>query len=380
MAKKAGIAVIMCLLALLFSACSGNGIGVDSASSHTTVIIKPPSESQNNAGGDKTEKPRFPPEERVLSMEMGGQFLKLNDSFACLFDGKVFTGNEESGLSLLCEGVTAEKIYFDGTNVYYADKSGISAVYPGGGRQLLSTDNTRRMAVWDGRIYYIKQDSGAGDIQGELWSVDVGGGSPVLSLNAKVKKSFSVYNGWIYYISQDGGLYRNMLFGSVPTALAPNADEILCVTDSALYYREDADTGNIRRLDLKTAANISLGLYGQIRLIGDSVYVMSRRDRLGRVDNLFSLYAVNDLTAEQSFIVMFQNIGDDIFRYYQNGFAYLQRESSLYRVEAEDPLQEKQRLFPDDTVFIGGTAYYKHGNEITAVGCQSGESWVIKVE
>ena len=26
------------------------------------------------------------------------------------------------------------------------------------------------------------------------------------------------------------------------------------------------------------------------------------------------------------------------------------------------------------------TQSYKHGNEITAVGCQSGESWVIKVE
>ena len=287
---------------------------------------------------------------------------------------------KRAGCPCFVRGVTAEKIYFDGTNVYYADKSGISAVYPGGGRQLLSIDNTRRMAVWDGRIYYIKQDSGAGDIQGELWSVDVGGGSPVLSLNAKVKKSFSVYNGWIYYISQDGGLYRNMLFGSVPTALAPNADLYVYLFDSALYYREDADTGNIRRLDLKTAANISLGLYGQIRLIGDSVYVMSRRDRLGRVDNLFSLYAVNDLTAEQSFIVMFQNIGmiySDIIKM----ALHICRGKAAFTVwKPKIRFRKNRDFFPTIPFSLAERLITNMGNEITAVGCQSGESWVIKVE
>jgi len=296
--------------------------------------------------------------------------------------GIVLADLQTAGYTYL-SGDSASELYFDGNQVCYTTDEGIYALSMEGETVKLSDHMSYALWVEGEKIYFIRQTNLNSELPlGELWCMEADGSGAVVILPTQIKGDFCIKGGWIYYVSaDDGALYRSMLFGSQAVKLADGPLEICFVTERGVYYRELGGRQTVRRIDLRTNANISLGAYGEIVAMGDSIAFMARREGAnGSLDNRFTLMSFDDRTQEMSELLVFENVGADSLAWVQEGYVYLYgADGGVYRMALEDGTQTKEALFAGDTVFAGGRAWHVGSNVLEVYDCTTLETTAIQL-
>lgn len=278
-------------------------------------------------------------------------------------------------------GAGARSLYYSGGDLFYTSDSGIFRVTPQGETQLLSEELSYAMRLED-KLYYIRQtDLAEEEALGELWCMNPDGSGRVAILAEEVAGSFCIRDGWVYYIARsDGGLYRAMLFGSQSTELAAGVREICLVTDRAVYYKENSERQALRRVDLRTGANISLGAYGECAVSGETICVMARKERPWGLDNQFTLMSFDDRAQEMTDLLVFENIGTDSLLWQAGDYVYMRRASGvIYRMDLQDPGQEKEDLFSAQAVFADGYIFDLQAGGLAVYDCAAAETRVLPI-
>ncbi len=280
-------------------------------------------------------------------------------------------------------GNVASEIYFDGKQVYYTGDDGIYALDMGGEIMRLSENLSYALWVENGKIYYIRQtDLHTETPNGELWCMNSDGSGAVMILGTRIKGDFCIKDGWVYYTSaEDGALYRSMLYGSQIVKLADGPVKLCFVTERGVYYKEQSGRMTLRRIDLRTNVNISLGAYGEFAVVGDTIVVMARRESaVSGLDNQFTLMTFDDRTQEQAVLLVFENVGADSLGWLQENYVYMHRDGGgVYRMALDDALQTKEELFSGDAVFTEGRAWHITEKALEIYDCATLETVTIKL-
>lgn len=354
---------------------------------------EPPLTVTVDPGNSMAETPEDTPPSGETASDVSGGAAVPQGGILTAKDGKAVFLSQQGGIALAdqAEGSyrylssdMAAEVYFDGRQAYYTGDDGIFAVDPEGESRKISEHLSYKLWIEGDKIFYIRQTDLSSELPfGELWCMDTDGGGAVLILGTHIKGDFCIKDGWIYYISaDDGALYRSMLYGSQIVKLADGPAELCFVTERGVYYKEKKSTQNLRRIDLRTNTNLSLGAYGEIVAAGDTIAVMARRElHTGGLHNLFSLMVFDETAGELVGVLDFENIGADSLAWLEGDYVYMYRaEGGTYRMALSDASQTKEVLFEGDTVFSDGCAWHIGGNGPEVYDCATGEVTVIEME
>ena len=333
---------------------------------------------QNEPEGEEVkENPKI---KGVEVTSEGGRFVMTGG--AAVFtvpDGGIAMANIGGEQYHIISEASPERVFFDGTKIFYFNDEGIFSLSSDGETFCLTDDRTYQMWLDNERIYYVKQKNLAERV-GELWAIDKDGSNAVVILPEKIKGSFCVGNGWVYFTSEkSGAICRSMLYGSASETLVQGG-EIAFTTDTGLYYYEDSDKELLRRYGLRTGSFIAAGAYADFVEIDEVVYVLSRNENdKGEIDNLFTLTSYDGNTYEIRDLVIFENIGDDRLEYVMDGYVYLSRnDGTVYRIRLDDSEQNKEGVYAVTPVFIDGKAYYLKGTDLMIDDLANGEIKILK--
>ena len=250
----------------------------------------------NTANNEELEK-----EEKQTSMQKGGTFCKIGTT-AVFYEeqnNSIYTSNTEENttkkIAELPDG--AEKIYFDGENIYaipyyYRGKGiykidlegNITKIYEGASLQIWITEN---------KIYFVNQigyDSINQNPQGTLCSMEKDG-SNITNIAEKIKNYFIINNNKIYYTTQNRKMYQIDIDGSNEVELTQGRKFVLTVDDNYLTYIDYAEQEAKHILNLETKEDILVGYFGEVKTYAGKTYINIRK-RLddGSIDEKYTLF------------------------------------------------------------------------------------------
>ena len=169
-------------------------------------------------------------EEKTKSMQSGNTFCKIEGTIIYYQDSdkgiyiQKENDNQFTKLATIENGL--EKMYFDGTSIYYMpnyyNDKGIYKVDLQGNTQKISENSSLQLYITDDKIYFVKQigyDDYNKNPQGTLCVMDKDG-SNLIELAQNIKNDFFISNGKIYYTTQTREMYQIDLDGTNKINLA----------------------------------------------------------------------------------------------------------------------------------------------------------------
>ena len=329
----------------------------DENNSEKTAIL-----NSNKANNEKLEK-----EEKQISMQQGETFCKIGTT-AVFYEEEnksIYTYNtDEKTTKKLAEVPNgAEKIYFDGENIYTIpsyykgkgiykiDLSGtVTKIYEGSSLQLWITDN---------KIYFVNQigyDSINQNPQGTLCSMDKDG-TNITNIAEKIKNYFIVNNNKIYYTTQNSNMYQINIDGTEQTELAQGRKFILTINDKYLTYIDYAEQEAKHILNLETKEDVLVGYFGEVKTYAGNTYINIRK-RLddGSIDEKYTLFEVKeDGTANE--IGQYADFGTDL-NYIINDKAYISNQNDgTSTINLKDGEKQKTEDYDNCKYYLGGYGY-----------------------
>lgn len=329
----------------------------DENNSEKTAIL-----NSNKANNEKLEK-----EEKQISMQQGETFCKIGTT-AVFYEEEnksIYTYNtDEKTTKKLAEVPNgAEKIYFDGENIYTIpsyykgkgiykiDLSGtVTKIYEGSSLQLWITDN---------KIYFVNQigyDSINQNPQGTLCSMDKDG-TNITNIAEKIKNYFIVNNNKIYYTTQNRKMYQINIDGTEQTELAQGRKFILTINDKYLTYIDYAEQEAKHILNLETKEDVLVGYFGEVKTYAGNTYINIRK-RLddGSIDEKYTLFEVKeDGTANE--IGQYADFGTDL-NYIINDKAYISNQNDgTSTINLKDGEKQKTEDYDNCKYYLGGYGY-----------------------
>lgn len=213
-------------------------------------------------------------EEKTKSMQSGNTFCKIEDTivFYQESDKTIYMQKEEENqytkLATIESGI--EKMYFDGTAIYYMPNyykgKGIYKVDLQGNTQKISENSSLQLYLTDDKIYFVKQigyDNYNKNPQGTLCVMDKNGGN-LIELAQNVKNDFFISNNKIYYTTQTREMYEMNLDGTNQINLAKGRKFVLCTSEKYLIYVDYADQEAKHILNLETKEDSIIGYGGKV--------------------------------------------------------------------------------------------------------------------
>ena len=327
----------------------------DENNSEKTAIL-----NSNKANNEKLEK-----EEKQISMQQGETFCKIGTT-AVFYEEEnksIYTYNtdEKTTKKLLTNG--AEKIYFDGENIYTIpsyykgkgiykiDLSGtVTKIYEGSSLQLWITDN---------KIYFVNQigyDSINQNPQGTLCSMDKDG-TNITNIAEKIKNYFVINNDKIYYTTQNRKMYQINIDGTDEIELTQGRKFVLTVNDKYLTYIDYAEQEAKHILNLETKEDVLVGYFGEVKTYTGNTYINIRK-RLddGSIDEKYTLFEVKeDGTANE--IGQYADFGTDL-NYIINDKAYISNQNDgTSTINLKDGEKQKTEDYDNCKYYLGGYGY-----------------------
>ena len=325
------------------------------------------SESTSLINTNKVNNEELEKEEKQISMQKGGDFCKIGTT-AVFYEeenNSIYTYNTEEKTTKKIAEVPngAEKIYFDGENIYSIpsyykgkgiykiDLSGtVTKIYEGSSLQLWITDN---------KIYFVNQigyDSINQNPQGTLCSMDKDG-TNITNIAEKIKNYFTVNNDKIYYTTQNRKMYQINIDGTDEIELTQGRRFVLTVNDKYLTYIDYAEQEAKHILKLDTKEDVLVGYFGEVKTYAGNTYVNIRK-RLddGSIDEKYTLFEIKeDGTANE--IGQYADFGTDL-NYIINDKAYISNQNDGASIIN---LKDGEKLSAEDykncIYYLGGYGY-----------------------
>ena len=329
----------------------------DENNSEKTAIL-----NSNKANNEKLKK-----EEKQISMQQGETFCKIGTT-AVFYEEEnksIYTYNtDEKTTKKLAEVPNgAEKIYFDGENIYTIpsyykgkgiykiDLSGtVTKIYEGSSLQLWITDN---------KIYFVNQigyDSINQNPQGTLCSMDKDG-TNITNIAEKIKNYFVINNDKIYYTTQNRKMYQINIDGTDEIELTQGRKFVLTVNDKYLTYIDYAEQEAKHILNLETKEDVLVGYFGEVKTYTGNTYINIRK-RLddGSIDEKYTLFEVKeDGTANE--IGQYADFGTDL-NYIINDKAYISNQNDgTSTINLKDGDKQKTEDYDNCKYYLGGYGY-----------------------
>lgn len=329
----------------------------DENNSEKTAIL-----NSNKANNEKLEK-----EEKQISMQQGETFCKIGTT-AVFYEEEnksIYTYNtDEKTTKKLAEVPNgAEKIYFDGENIYtipsYYDGKGIYKIDLSGTVTKIYEGSSLQLWITDNKIYFVNQigyDSINQNPQGTLCSMDKDG-TNITNIAEKIKNYFVINNDKIYYTTQNRKMYQINIDGTEQTELAQGRKFILTINDKYLTYIDYAEQEAKHILNLETKEDVLVGYFGEVKTYAGNTYINIRK-RLddGSIDEKYTLFEVKeDGTANE--IGQYADFGTDL-NYIINDKAYISNQNDgTSTINLKDGEKQKTEDYDNCKYYLGGYGY-----------------------
>ena len=330
-------------------------------------------QGENNIGEtviqtpNKVSNEEFEKEEKQTSMQNGGKFCKIGIT-AVFYEEEnksIYTYNtEEKATKKLAELPNeAEKIYFDGENIYaipsYYKGKGIYKIDLNGTVTKIYEGSSLQLWITDNKIYFVEQigyDSINQNPQGTLCSMDKDG-TNVTNIAKSVKNYFFIQNDKIYYTTQNRKMYQINTDGTEQIELTQGRKFTLAVGEKYLIYIDYAEQEAKHILDLETKEDILVGYFGEAKTYAGNTYVNIRK-RLddGSIYEKYTLFEIKeDGTANE--IGQYADFGTDL-NYIINDKAYIYNQSDgVSTINLKDGEKQLAEDYKNCKYYLGGYGY-----------------------
>ena len=322
-------------------------------------------------------------DEKRNSMQSGGLFAKNGNVLIYVGDtGNIYmvdTKTNENRLLVKC--LRPERLYFDGTYVYYMPsyqiERGIFRVSLKGESKKISPNSSIQLWLTDDKIYFTDQigfDEMNRTPQGNLCSMNKDG-SNIQVVIKNIKNNFYILDQSIYYTDLSSrSLYRAKLDGSDPQLLARGRTYIHTFLGRYGIYSDYA-TGETKHLfNVLTSENIELGQFGVCLQINGETYIETREKGSDGKPSMtdWSILQVNKESGKTNKLASLNisNVGIDMMQYVSDGWAYrfspLGRNGSkagTYRVKLSSDTHETEFVTDQYLNYLDGYGYYVDQNE-----------------
>ena len=306
-------------------------------------------------------------EEKEVSMHVGGTFCKIENKIVFYEDKNKsiylydLNDNKTSKIATLENG--ANKIYFDGENIYfvpyYYSGKGIYKVDLQGTIKKISEKSSLQLWLTEDKIYFVKQigyDDYNQNPQGTICVMDKDG-SNVVELAKNIKNDFFIQNEKIYYTTQDRKMYAINKDGTNQEELVQGRKFVIATAEKYILYIDYANQEAEHILNLETKEDSIIGNYGILKKYQGKAYLNARK-RLddGSIENDYTLFEIQeDGTIKE--IGKFADFKTDL-KYIINGKAYLSNEQEgTYTINLKNNQKESANNYKDCKYFLGGYGY-----------------------
>lgn len=329
----------------------------DENNSEKTAIL-----NSNKANNEKLEK-----EEKQISMQQGKTFCKIGTT-AVFYEEEnksIYTYNtDEKTTKKLAEVPNgAEKIYFDGENIYtipsYYNGKGIYKIDLSGTVTKIYEGSSLQLWITDNKIYFVNQigyDSINQNPQGTLCSMDKDG-TNITNIAEKIKNYFIVNNDKIYYTTQNRKMYQINIDGTDEIELTQGRKFVLTVNDKYLTYIDYAEQEAKHILNLETKEDVLVGYFGEVKTYAGNTYINIRK-RLddGSIDEKYTLFEEKeDGTANE--IGQYADFGTDL-NYIINDKAYISNQNDgTSTINLKDGDKQSAEEYNNCKYYLGGYGY-----------------------
>lgn len=329
----------------------------DKNNSEKTAIL-----NSNKANNEKLEK-----EEKQISMQQGETFCKIGTT-AVFYEEEnksIYTYNtDEKTTKKLAEVPNgAEKIYFDGENIYsipsYYMGKGIYKIDLQGNVQKIYEGSSLQLWITDNQIYFVKQigyDEINGNPQGTLCVMDKDGKN-IVEIAQNIKNYFFIHDGKIYYTTQDRKMYSINLDGTKQEEINQGRKFVIATSEKYLLYIDYANQEAEHIVNLETKEDNIIGHFGLLKKCQGKTYLNARK-RLddGSIEKDYTLFEIQeDGTVKEH--GKFAGFETDL-KYIINEKAYLSNEKEgTYTINLENSQKESADNYKNCNYFLGGYGY-----------------------
>lgn len=306
-------------------------------------------------------------EEKETSMQTGGTFCKIENQVVFYEDKNEsiysynINDNKTSKIIKLEHG--ANKIYFDGENIYYVPYyyrgKGIYKVDLQGNVQKIYDGASLQLWLTEDKIYFVKQ-IGFDDInqnpQGTICVMDKDGNN-IVELAQNIKNDFFIQDEKIYYTTQDRKMYVINKDGTNQEELVQGRKFVIGTAPKYILYIDYANQEAKHILNLETKEDSIIGYFGQFKTSQGKTYLNARK-RLddGSLDTDYTLFEIKEDGTVQEY-GKFADFGTDL-KYIINGKGYLSTgQEGTYTINLEDNQKESADNYKECRYFLGGYGY-----------------------
>lgn len=306
-------------------------------------------------------------EEKETSMQIGGTFCKIDNQIVFYEDTNKsiylykLNDNQTSKIATLENG--ANKIYFDGENVYcipsYYMGKGIYKIDLQGNTEKIYEGSSLQLWLTEDKIYFVKQigyDEINGNPQGTLCVMDKDG-TNIVNIAESVKNYFYIQNEKIYYTTQDRKMYVINIDGTNQEELVQGRKFVIVTSEEYILYTDYASQEAKHILNLETKEDSIIGYFGQLNKFQGKTYLNARK-RLddGSLEDDYTLFEIQENGTVKE-IGKFANFGTNL-KYILNGKAYLyNQQEGTYIINLDNGQKESTEDYNTCRYFLGGYGY-----------------------
>lgn len=306
-------------------------------------------------------------EEIEISMHVGGTFCKVGNKIVFYEDINksiyLYNVNDNKTSKIATLEYGANKIYFDGENIYavpyYYSGKGIYKVDLQGTITKISENSSLQLWITDSKIYFVKQigyDDFNQNPQGTICVMDKDGNN-VVELAKNIKNGFFIQNEEIYYTTQDRKMYVINKDGTNKEELVQGRKFVIDTAEKYILYIDYANQEAEHILNLETKEDSIIGNYGLLKKYQGKTYLNARK-RLddGSIETEFTLIEIQENGTIKE-IGKFADFGTNL-KYILNGKAYLSnQQEGTYTIKLDDGQKESAENYNSCRYFLGGYGY-----------------------
>lgn len=306
-------------------------------------------------------------EEEETSMQKGGTFCKIGNQIVFYEDINEsiylynMDNNKTTKLAKLENG--ANKIYFDGENIYcipyYYRGKGIYKIDLQGNIQKIYEGASLQLWIDEDKIYFVKQ-IGFDDInqnpQGTICEMDKDGKN-IVEIAQNIKNDFFIQNEKIYYTTLDRKMYVINKDGTNQEELVQGRRFVIATDEKYILYIDYANQEAKHILNLETKEDSIIGYFGQLKKCQGNTYINARK-RLddGSLETDYTLFEIKEDGTVQEY-GKFADFGTDL-KYILNGKVYFSNQKEgTYAINLDNSEKESADNYKNCKYFLGGYGY-----------------------